>query len=294
MDLHRLTLLRELNYRGTIAAVAQALSYSPSTISAQLSQLETEIGVPLLEPVGRRLRLTPQAQILVRHTEAILLQVETAEAEIAHSMHELSGTVRIALFQTAALALLPSVLSALALAHPMLRIEFAQAETEQALPQLLHDFDLVVGEEYPGHLLPRPTNVSMVELIRDPIRLAGAGDHDGEAADLSEFADRVWVMEPVGAASRAWAVERCRASGFEPDVPYETDDVVVHRRLAEAGLALALLPDLLFVGTAPSLPLVRIGEPDFYSRSLFMASRSGSSAHPAILTCQAAFAAAAN
>ena len=146
MDLHRLTLLRELNYRGTIAAVAQALSYSPSTISAQLSQLEIEIGVPLLEPVGRRLRLTPQAQILVRHTESILLQVETAEAEIAHSMHELRGTVRIALFQTAALALLPSVLSALALAHPMLRIEFAQAETEQALPQLLHDFDLVVGE----------------------------------------------------------------------------------------------------------------------------------------------------
>ena len=292
MDLHRLTLLRELNHRGTIAAVAQALCYSPSTISAQLSQLETEIGVILLEPVGRKLRLTPQAQILVRHTEAILLQVESAEAEIAHSLRELSGAVRIAAFQTAALALLPKALEALSAAHPMLRLEFVQAETEHALPQLLHDFDLVIGEEYPGNLLPRPTNVTMVELTRDRIRLAGAGLHTGSVADLSEFADRPWVMEPEGATSRAWAVERCRAAGFEPNVPYQTDDVVVHRRLAEAGLALALLPDLLFVGSTPEFPLVEVGEPEQYSRILFMASRSGTSAHPAILACQRAFAAA--
>ncbi|GAA5609588.1 hypothetical protein Spla01_00718 [Streptomyces platensis] len=56
-DLHRLRLLRELKHRGTLAAVAAALSYSPSAVSQQPSQLETEVGVPLLEPVGRRVRL---------------------------------------------------------------------------------------------------------------------------------------------------------------------------------------------------------------------------------------------
>jgi DNA-binding transcriptional ArsR family regulator len=74
LDLRRLRLLRELAHRGTLAAVAEALSYSPSTVSQQLSQLESEAGVALLEPVGRRVRLTPQAQILVAYTERILEQ----------------------------------------------------------------------------------------------------------------------------------------------------------------------------------------------------------------------------
>jgi DNA-binding transcriptional LysR family regulator len=49
-------LLRELAHRGTIAAVAEALSFSPSAVSQQLSTLEAEAGVTLLERVGRRVR----------------------------------------------------------------------------------------------------------------------------------------------------------------------------------------------------------------------------------------------
>ena len=59
LDLYRLRLLRELHRRGTITAVAQALSFSPSAISQQLATLERETGVRLLEPAGRRVRLTP-------------------------------------------------------------------------------------------------------------------------------------------------------------------------------------------------------------------------------------------
>ncbi|MGH1554350.1 LysR family transcriptional regulator [Streptomyces sp. L7] len=95
-DLHRLRLLRELKHRGTLAAVAAALSYSPSAVSQQLSQLESEVGVPLLVPVGRRVRLTPQAEILVEHTEAVLKRLEEAEADIATSLTDLTGTLRIA------------------------------------------------------------------------------------------------------------------------------------------------------------------------------------------------------
>jgi DNA-binding transcriptional LysR family regulator len=84
-DLHRLRLLRELKHRGTLAAVAAALSYAPSSVSQQLSQLEAEVGVRLLEPVGRRVRLTEQAEILVAHTEAVLERLERAEADIATS-----------------------------------------------------------------------------------------------------------------------------------------------------------------------------------------------------------------
>ena len=82
LDLHRLRLLRELKHRGTLAAVAEALAYTPSAISQQLSVLETEAGVPLLERAGRRVRLTPAAERLVEHTEAILERLEQAQADL--------------------------------------------------------------------------------------------------------------------------------------------------------------------------------------------------------------------
>ena len=71
LDVHRLRLLRELHRRGTLAEVARALSYSPSAISQQLALLEAETGVRLLERVGRGVRLTEQARILVGHADVV-------------------------------------------------------------------------------------------------------------------------------------------------------------------------------------------------------------------------------
>jgi DNA-binding transcriptional LysR family regulator len=82
-DVHRLRLLRELSHRGTLAAVAEALGYSPSAISHQLGILERETGATLLEPAGRGVRLTPAAVALVARTEIILRELERAEADIA-------------------------------------------------------------------------------------------------------------------------------------------------------------------------------------------------------------------
>jgi len=82
LDLRRLRLLRELARRGTIAAVAEALSFSPSAVSQQLSTLEKETGVRLLEPAGRRVRLTAQAELLVAHAEVLLEEMERARGEL--------------------------------------------------------------------------------------------------------------------------------------------------------------------------------------------------------------------
>ena len=99
LDLRRLALLRELHVRGTIASVAAALHQSPSSVSQQLSTLEREAGAPLLRRVGRRVQLTPQAEVLVEHTAAILERLERAESELRASLGEATGTVRLAIFQ---------------------------------------------------------------------------------------------------------------------------------------------------------------------------------------------------
>src|SRR5689334_517279 len=110
LDVHRLRLLRELSYRHTIAAVAQALAYTPSAVSQQLAALEREAGIPLLERTGRRVRLNAAGQALVAHAEAVLDELERAEASLAAARTTLTGRLRIGAFPSAAQVILPPVL----------------------------------------------------------------------------------------------------------------------------------------------------------------------------------------
>ncbi|MFF4223363.1 LysR substrate-binding domain-containing protein [Streptomyces sp. L500] len=289
-DLHRLRLLRELKHRGTLAAVAAALSYSPSSVSQQLSQLESEVGVRLLEPVGRRVRLTPQAEILVAHTEAVMERLERAEADIATSLTDLTGTLRVAAFQTAALTLVPVMLGLLREAHPRLRVHVTQMEPERALLALqARDFDLVVAEEYPGHPTPRPAGLEQEHLLDDPLRLAlptpPAAAGGGPTAALRALAGRPWVMEPEGSAARHWATTLCRAAGFEPDVRFESTDLLLHLRLVEEGHAAAFLPDLVWNGRPPTVGLRELPR-GRGTRTILTAVRRGGGRHPAVEACR--------
>ncbi len=290
-DLHRLRLLRELKHRGTLAAVAAALSYAPSSVSQQLSQLEAEVGVPLLEPVGRRVRLTEQAEILVAHTEAVLERLERAEAEIAASLTDLTGTLRIASFQTAALALVPTALGLLRDLHPHLRVHVTQMEPERALPALhARDFDLVIAEEYPGNPKPRPAELEQEDLLSDPLHLVlpkpvDGSDSDGPMAALRLLADHPWVMEPEGTAARHWAMTLCRNAGFEPDVRFETADLLLHLRLVEQNHAAAFLPDLVWSGQPPTVTLRQLPRGQ-RTRRIFTVVRRGRGRHPAIQACR--------
>src|SRR5215212_9260164 len=149
LDLRRLRLLRELSERGTIAAVADALQFTPSAVSQQLSALEREAGVRLLERAGRGVRLTDAALVLVGHADALLERAALAESDLAAAAGTISGRGRIAGFQSVSLRLALPAMEALARDAPRLRCELIEAEPEQALPALaLGDVDLVLGDEW--------------------------------------------------------------------------------------------------------------------------------------------------
>ena len=282
LDLKRLALLRELHLRGTIAAVAKSLAYSPSSVSQQLSVLEVETGVTLLVKSGRRVRLTPAAELLVEHTGALLERVELIESELATFDRIASGTVRLAVFQSAALGIIPQALSLLAIEHPTLRVEITQREPESALAAVwAREFDLVIAEQYPGHAAPRSDELDREPLCMDMIRL---GAPTSSVNSLSDARDLPWVMEPRGTASRHWAEQTCRLAGFEPDVRFETADLQAHIRLVESGHAVALLPDLVWGTREPTIRVVELeGRP---RREVFTSARRSGSAGAAISACR--------
>jgi DNA-binding transcriptional LysR family regulator len=287
-DLRRLHLLRELSVRGTLSQVAEALHQSPSSVSQQLAQLERETGVTLLRKAGRGVQLTAAAHVLVEHADAIVGRLEQAEADLTALRDEVAGTIRVAVFQSVALAFLPQALADLAARHPMLRTTLTQRVPEQALHELsLREFDLVVAEQYPDHAAPRYDGLDRVPLTADRLRLAVPPSWT-HVRSLEDAAGAPWAMEPVSAASRHWATQQCRRAGFEPEVRYETDDVEAHVALAESGNAVALLSDLMRVRHRPSVRLVDL--PGSPRREVFTSARTALAGTPAIRAWRAALA----
>ena len=271
-ELRRLRLLHELALRGTLSAVADALSYSPSTISQQLAQLEKDAGVPLLVPDGRRVRLTEYGVALAAHAARALELEEQIRGELG-ALEPGVAPVRIAVMQTAAQAILSRSLTLLAQREPGLRVEVAEMPPEEGLFELsARGFDLVVAEQYPGHTRAHRAGLDREVLGSDSIRLAMARGES--AATLAELRDRPWVMEPSGTAARQWAVQQCRAAGFEPDVRFELADLTAHIRLIAAGHAVGLIPDLVWAGQKPTVRLREL--PERPTREIFAAVRRSS------------------
>ncbi len=169
LDLRRLRLLRELKQRGTIAAVADALQFTPSAVSQQLAMLERETGVRLLERAGRGVRLTDPALVLAEHADALLDRAAVAEADLAAAAGTVTGRARIAGFRSVVLHLALPAMAALADDAPRLRCEVVEAEPEQALPALaLGDVDLVLGDEWQHQPWRLPAGLARHDLFRDP------------------------------------------------------------------------------------------------------------------------------
>jgi DNA-binding transcriptional LysR family regulator len=286
LDLRRLRLLRELNERGTIAAVADALQFTPSAVSQQLAQLEREAGVPLLERQGRGVRLTDAALMLVEHAEALLERAELAEADLAAAAGTVGGRGRIAGFQSVLRHIVLPAMETLAREAPRLRCELIEAEPEEALPALaLGDVDLMIGDEWQHQPRRLPAGVERHELLSDPVYLVLPARHPAarrhrEAVPLAELAGDVWTAGHVGMGWEEMTYRTCRQlGGFEPDIRHRANDATICVALVERGLAVAMLPELPLPERRTGLAIRRIADGPV-SRAIFAATRTADGARP--------------
>jgi DNA-binding transcriptional LysR family regulator len=287
LDLRKLLLLRELHARGTVTAVARALSFTPSAVSQQLAQLQREAGVPLTERVGRRLRLTDAGLRLVEHAEVLLARAEEAEAELQDAAGTVHGRVRLASLQTPLLSLVPPALALLAGRHPQVRVELYEMEPELSLPALaLGEFDAAVAEEYDEAPRPRFAELEREPLCRDDIVLILPREHplaaSGGPVALADLAGEPWVSPHPDTQFAQTQLRSCRlVGGFEPDVRHWANDIAILIALVAAGQGVGTLPGLASAERDDRIAVRPIAEGTL-GRTIYAYARRSATGRPAI------------
>jgi DNA-binding transcriptional LysR family regulator len=297
MDIGRLRTLREFADRGSVAAAARALQCTPSAVSQQLRALQAEVGLPLTEPAGRGLRLTDAGRALVTRADDVLAALLRAESELDTYRSVPRGRVRVAVFPSAGLMLLPGLLRRVA-EHDRLDIEVRDVDmVPPEVPGLVADFDIVVTHR-DEHADPFASErLEVVRLLREPLDVALPPGHplgERERVDLTELAGERWIGVDVGFPVDDVLRSLATRTGVRAEVVHRINDFRIIEALVADGHGIALLPRYT-MDTAGERRLLRRPLAGIRAARLIEAVlRVGASARPAVAAVLDALRAEAN
>jgi DNA-binding transcriptional LysR family regulator len=301
LDTHRLRLLREFAERGTIAATAAALGYTPSAVSQQLAALEREAGAVLLDRTARAAELTDAGRRLAEHAERILALIEAAEADLSAAGP--AGRVTVTAFPTAAVAFGPALVRRVR-AHPGLTLLLRETQREEGLRLVrTGEVDVALVADWSGRLANADSRAGVegsllqfYRLIRDPLVLVLPRGHPAAdpavEIDLDKLRDEPWLAAPAGEPSRQ-AVDRLLAStGGMPPAPWEFEGLSTILSLVAHGIGIAALPRLTLAAGDRRVAVRELpgGPPP---RDVYAVARASSVRRPSVAVMLAALDAAA-
>jgi DNA-binding transcriptional LysR family regulator len=253
MDPRRLELLLELCRLGSMREVAESMHVTTSTVSQQIAALARETGTALIEPDGRRVRLTPAGQRLAGHAVTILAALEAARLDLDPAA-EPAGTVRVAAFATAVRQSVLPVVRLLAERHPAVSLGIHEHEPDEALGLLADDaVDLALTYDY--NLAPARFDRSLASqpLGRRRWGLGTPADRDRGPADpdrtagtslevFRRFADRDWIVNSRNSGDEEVVCTVASLAGFRARIVHRVDSLELVQDMILAGLGVGLLP----------------------------------------------------
>lgn len=244
----RLQVLLEIARLGTIVAAAEQLRLSPSAVSHQLSTLEREVGVALVERGPRSLRLTPAGHRLAEYGQQVADLMSAARDELTAHGRGTRGSLRVGFFASAGSELLPRALSSFTRGHAGVEVALILGQPHELLPQLDRgELDLVLVFQHPlspwrdadeREVIPLLTDVQLVVLPR------GHPLGDRPALRLQDLSGDQWVTT-MGTDTEVSVLERAAVlAGFRPRVLCRSDHYEVLIGLVRSGVGVALVPAL--------------------------------------------------
>ena len=240
MDVRRLRLLLELSRLGSMHEVAAELGTTTSSVSQGIAALAREAGTPLVEPDGRRVRLTPAGRRLAEHAVTILAAVDAARLDLDPAA-EPAGVLRVAGFATAVRRSLLPAIDELARTHPAIDVRVLEHEPLEAVDLLARDaIDLALVYDY--DLAPASW--------RDDHEVTplweaewGLGVPTRERrTPFAGFADHDWIVNSRNTADEEALRTLASLAGFTPRVVHRIDALELVDDLVLAGRGVGLLP----------------------------------------------------
>lgn len=292
IDIRRLRVLRVLHGLGTIAATAEVLHLTPSAVSQQIAALGRAFGVTLLAPQGRRVRLTPQALLLLEHAAVIDAELERARAALAASAREVAGPLAIGAFATAISSLVAPALPCLCQKFPRLHLSVFEVEAPECFTRLdAGELDLAITLDYAGTPRREDPRYARRPLMRDPFLAVLPASHPlagRSEVDLRDLAGSPWIVANVRGPCQEEGFSACLAAGFRPEIAHSVATWSAVVALVAAGRGVALVPRLALAeidlaGLPPpgavARPLGGVSPP---ARPILTLLRAGSERHPAV------------
>ncbi|MFE7169880.1 LysR family transcriptional regulator [Streptomyces sp. NPDC057616] len=282
METRRLRLLVELSRLGSMRAVAEAVDTTTSTVSQQLTVLAREMGTALIEPDGRRVRLTPAGRRLAEHATVILAAVETARLDLAPDT-EPSGTLRVAGYSTAIRAHLLPLITELTASHPRLHVLVREHEPAEALEllaadetdlALTYDYNLAPVEPDPAlHSTALWTAAWGLGVPADADAGGKAGSAVSEAGDtvdvFARFRAQDWIVNSRNTADETVIRTLASMAGFTPRITHQVDSLDLVQGMITTGLGVGLLP--VGIPTIPGVHLLPLTDPQVTLRAYAVA-----------------------
>lgn len=238
---------------------AEQLHVTQSTLSHQIKQLETEIGLALFDRSGKRVTLTEAGDEFLHHATRALREIDQGLGQLRKGGLQIEGELRIGATQSFTQAFIPDCVASFVRRQPGVRVVIEGLSADQiharlqagtldlgvayrpAMPTELH-FEPLYHEEMvlvtgPGHPLGRRKRLRMVELHR-----------------------RALVLLPASFATRQMLDECFRSCGAEPQVVVEINEIAPMLRLV-AKTGLACIASVNVVPTEAGLHTVRLESP---------------------------------
>lgn len=288
----RLHVLRMVRQHGTVTAAASALHLTPSAVSQQVRSLARELGVDLLRPRGRGVRLTPEAEVLLAHGDAMQAQWEEARSDLDRYRDGASGPLRLGAFPSVLGALLPAVADHLHREAPDLRLTVVQADPAASLDMLAAgEVDLALLEASAARLPAADPRFEQDLLFDDPLQLVVAADHRlgrRRRIALADVAEEPWIGGPEGGSYHQIELHTCRQAGFTPTFVHRGLDWTTYLAVVRAGLGVALLPRLAVPQDDDRLRALSLTDEPVPHRRVLTCVRRGSGDHAAIARLRAA------
>ncbi len=242
--------LRQLEYCLAVADLAsftraaEQLHVSQPGLSQQILSLEAELGGPLIERLGKGVRLTPAGRAFLPEARAAVLAAERARAAARGALASTTIDLDVATLRSVAVGILPQALRSLYETHPDAAVSLREYRHRDDLERDVRQgvADLAVG--------PRPRGIDgpVESLGWEEFVLIGGGRDPAWLRSrhirvpLETMADRRWIMFPQAHGLSHLITMACARAGFTPRPAVHTEQVEAAVRLAAAGVGVALVP----------------------------------------------------